>query len=97
MLLMKIIAKIRRLFYKDNLSRREIAKRLRLNQRTVSKHLNITEPPKYQHSKHEYPKLGPYLEYINTHLLSDAAKLAKERLSIRRLFEFLRCQGFEGQ
>lgn len=97
MLVMETIAKIRRLFYKDKLSRREIAKRLRLNRRTVSKHLTTTEPPKYQRNKQEYPKLGPYLEFINAHLLSDAAKPAKERLSIRRLFELLKSQGYEGQ
>lgn len=97
MLLMETIAKIRRLFYKDKLSRREIAKRLRLNRRTVSKHLNTSEPPKYQRRKQEYPKLGPYLEFINAHLLADVAKPARERLSIRRFFEVLKSHGYEGQ
>lgn len=42
---MDTILKIRRLFYKDKLSQREIARRLHLNRRTVSKQLTQrTEP-----------------------------------------------------
>lgn len=63
----------------------------------MSKHLNTSEPPKYQYRKQEYPKLGSYLEFINAHLLVDAAKSTRERLSIRRFFEVLKSHGYEGQ
>lgn len=97
MLCMETIAKIRRLYYQDKLSQREIAKSLRLNRRTIRRHLQTVEPPQYKRSKQHYPKLGEYLTFIDEHLLTQSCKPKRERLSVRRLFELLRSKGYQGQ
>lgn len=94
---METILKIRRLYHHEKLSVREIAKRLRLNRRTVKKYLTTLEPPTYQRKSYHYPKLGSFLPYLEAFLNQEQDKPAKERLSVRRLFELLRSEGYQGQ
>lgn len=97
MLCMETILKIRRLYYQEKLSLREISKRLRLNRRTVKKYLTTITPPKYQRKEQSYPKLGSFLPFLEEFLSREFDKPLKERLSIRRLFELLRSKGYQGQ
>ncbi|UNH27884.1 helix-turn-helix domain-containing protein [Moellerella wisconsensis] len=62
---METITKARRLFNKDRLSQREIAKKLQLDRRTIRKYLNSTKIPRYQRKNYLSPKLGPF----KTHLI----------------------------
>lgn len=94
---METILKIRRLYYQEKLSLREISKRLRLNRRTVKKYLTTITPPKYQRKEQSYPKLGPFIPFLEEFLSRELGKPIKERLSIRRLFELLRSKGYQGQ
>lgn len=94
---METILKIRRLYHNDKLSVREIARQLRLNRRTVKKYLTTLNPPTYQRESYHYPKLGSFLPYLETFLTQEQTKRANERLSVRRLFELLRSEGYQGQ
>lgn len=94
---METILKIRRLYHNDKLSVREIARQLRLNRRTVKKYLTTLNPPTYQRESYHYPKLGSFLPYLETFLTQEQTKRANERLGVRRLFELLRSEGYQGQ
>lgn len=94
---METILKIRRLYYQEKLSQREIAKRLHLNRRTIRKHLTTVTPPKYQRKHQNHPKLGPFISFLETFLATEWDKPTKERLTARRLYELLRSKGYQGK
>lgn len=94
---METILKIRRLYFKDGISQRQIAKKLQLNRRTVKKHLDTLSPPKYCRKAQNHPKLGEFIPFLQTFLSKELDKPSKEQLTIRRLFEMLRSQGYQGQ
>lgn len=99
MLCMETIAKIRQLHFKQNLSQRQIAKQLSLSRTTVAKYLNIelTQPPQYQRSTVQYPKLGSFIDQRSERLDHDTEQPKNKRISAIRHFEWLKDQGFAGQ
>ncbi|WP_418055101.1 IS21 family transposase [Providencia stuartii] len=97
MLCMETITKVRRLFHKDRLSQREIAKKLQLDRRTVRKYLNSTEIPRYQRENYLSPKLGPFKACLIDRLEAQMLLPKHQRLSAVRHFEWLCNLGFEGK
>lgn len=99
MLCMETIAKVHRLFHRQQLSQREIAKRLHLSRNTVAKYLrqSSVEAPVYSRAQTHYPKLGPFLEELNRQLQQEAQQAKTQRLSARRHFERLQDIGYRGQ
>lgn len=94
---METITKVRRLFHKDRLSQREIAKKLQLDRRTVRKYLNSTEIPRYQRENYLSPKLGPFKARLIDRLEAQMLLPKHQRLSAVRHFEWLCSIGFEGK
>lgn len=86
---METITKVRRLFHKDRLSQREIAKKLQLDRRTVRKYLNSTEIPRYQRENYLSPKLGPFKACLIDRLEAQMLLPKHQRLSAVRHFEWL--------
>lgn len=83
-------AEIRRLYYVQNLSQRKIAKRLRLNRRTVARAIDSSKPPHYQRA----PRgsiLDPYKAKVHA-LLSQ-----EPDLSAVRIWEIIQVEGYPGQ
>ena len=99
MLCMETILKVRRLYFKEGLSQRTIADKLRMSRHTISKYLkmDIQEPPSYKRSIKHYPKLGDYLLDLEAKLIEEYRLPDKQRLSARRHFEWLRTKGYQGQ
>ena len=94
---METIAKVRRLFHKDQLSQREIAKKLQLDRRTVRKYLNSTELPRYQRENTLSSKLGPFKTHLIERLEAQMLLPKHQRLSAVRHFEWLCSLGFGGK
>ncbi|TFV07003.1 IS21 family transposase [Bacillus stratosphericus] len=99
MLCMETIAKVHRLFHRQKLSQREIAKQLKLSRNTVAKYLQhaTVASPVYRREQTHYPKLGPFLDVLTQQLLQEAQLPKQQHLSARRHFERLKDAGYAGQ
>ena len=96
MICMETIAKIRRLYHKEELSIRAIALKLNLNRRTVKKHIEQTEVPSYQKPAKHYTQLGAYLAEFNQRL-TEAQTLPKiKQMTAYRHYEWLQSCGYQG-
>jgi transposase len=89
---------VRRMFYREGLSRHEIARRTGLHRQTIAKMLLYSSPPGYR-LKQPRPKtkLGPYLRLIDQYLSEDKTAPSKQRHTAWRIFCRLRNeQGYSG-
>ena len=94
---MGMLAKIRRMHFRDKVSVREIARRTGLSRNTVRDWLrrsDITEP--------QYPKrvsssvLDPYKEQLVSWLKTDSHRPKRDRRTMRFMFLSLQTQGYSG-
>ncbi len=92
-----MLAKIRRMYFRDNLSLREIAKRSGLSRNTLRRWLrqhDVTEPA--------YPArvspsiLDPYRGQLEAWLRTDSHRPKRDRRTARVLFQHLQAQGYPG-
>jgi transposase len=97
MLIVETIAKIRRYYFVEERSIKQISRDLNVSRNTVRKVIRSGN------TKHEYsrksqplPKLGPYLEYLDEQLEQDWQRPKKKKFTAMRLYDFLRDQGYEG-
>jgi len=89
---------VRRLHYRQGLSRHEIARRTGLHRTTINKMLRYSRPPGYrrQHPRSQ-PKLGSFLAIIDQILDNDRQAPVKQRHTAKRILERLRAEhGFTG-
>ena len=96
MLLMDMIAEIRRrhLVSKESIS--SIARDLKLSRPTVRKHCRTQSEPVYRRHKQPTPMLGAFQETLETLLRSDRLLPKAQRRTARRLFEGLQVEGYRG-
>jgi transposase len=93
---MVMLAKIRRVHFRDEMSIREIARRTGLSRNTVRRWLRQGYvEPKYP-VRVRASKLDAYRERLTAWLRTDSHRPARERRTAKRLFEQLRAQGFTG-
>ena len=94
---MGMLAKIRRMHFRDHLPLREIAKRTGLSRNTVRRWLrqaDVTEP---HYSARTTPSvLDPYAEQLETWLRADSHRPKRDRRTLKVLFQHLRAQGYPG-
>lgn len=97
MLIVESIAKIRRYYFIDGKSLKEISRLLRLSRNTVRKVIRsgATEH-RYQRTVQPQPRLGEHRRRIEALLESDWARPKKRRLTSRRLMELLQAEGYGG-
>src|SRR5271170_6538745 len=97
MLIVETIAKIRRLFFVQGKPIKAICRELGLSRKVVRKVLrsNATEFH-YEREAQPFPKIGPWSERLDQLLLANEAKVARERLTLIRLFEELCGLGYDG-
>ena len=89
--------RIRRAFYVEGKSRRQIAKEYKHSYWTIRKALEAATVEPYQLSKPKpAPKLGPYKARIEELLAEEATLPGKHRYSTRKLFELLEADGYKG-
>jgi transposase len=97
MLIVETIAKIRRAHLVQGKSIKAIARELRVSRKVVRKVLRSGATEfRYVREVQPRPKLGRWREALDGLLAANATKSARERLTLIRLFEELRADGYEG-
>lgn len=92
MIKMAQLEDIRKMFFLEELSIREIARRTGHHRDTISKYLQleVPEPPKYTLTEQKpHPVLGSYIPIIQEFLRSDETKPRKQKHTARRIFNRL--------
>lgn len=96
MLIVETIAKIRRMF-REHRSIREISRELRLSRKVVRKALRSDKTAfAYKRQHQPRPQLDGHIARLDALLAEELAKPKRERLSLTRLFEGLRAEGYAG-
>ncbi len=97
MLVVETVARIRREHFIKGKTIKEIARDLRVSRNTVRKVLRSGETSfEYEREVQPRPKLGRWTEVLETLLAGNAAKPAREQLTLIRVFEELRERGYDG-
>ena len=94
---MGMLAKIRRMHFRDGMSLREVARRTGLSRNTVRNWLRqpeVTEP-KYPARK-SVSKVDGWAELLRTWLRTDSHRAKRERRTARMMFQGIQAQGFDG-
>ena len=97
MLVVETIAKIRRAYFVENKSIKQICRDYRLSRNTVRKVIRsgATEFT-YDRTHQPHPKIDPWRSDLDALLTENASKPRKERLTLVRVYEALRNLGYEG-
>ena len=91
------IARIRREHFVRGKSIKEIVRELHVSRNTVRKVLRTGATAfSYEREVQPLPRIGPWREALDGLLASNEGKPARERLTLIRIFEELRSQGYEG-
>ncbi len=97
MITMNLYAKIRRLYFRDQLSINEIVRRTGLSRDTVKKWLKQPDGREPSYRRRPMPtKLTPYEGQLKQALSVDSQRPKKERRTALKLLEELRESGYEG-
>ena len=97
MLVVETIARIRREHFIKGKTIKEIARDLKVSRNTVRKVLRSGETSfEYERLVQPRPKLGRWASELDGLLAANAAKSAREQLTLIRIFEELRVRGYDG-
>jgi hypothetical protein len=97
MLIVEMIAKIRRAFFVQGKPIKAICRELRISRKVVRKVLRSEATEfRYEREAHPLPKIGPWRDKLDQLLLANEGKASRERLTLIRLFEELRGLGYDG-
>jgi len=95
-LVMDIIAEIRRRHFIENETITSLAEAFKLSRPTIRKHLKTIAEPVYQRQNQPHPKLGPFHEQLEAWLEQEAHLPRKQRRTAQRLYECLQVEGYRG-
>ena len=97
MLVVETIARIRRDHFGRGKGIKAIARELRVSRKVVRKVIRsgATEFT-YERREQPHPKLGPFIGRLEAMLAEDVARPRRERLTVKRLFDLLRRDGYPG-
>ena len=97
MLVVETIAKISRAYFSQGKAIEEICRDLHVSRKVVRKVIrsNATEFH-YERSQQPLPRIGPWREQLEVLLDENDGRLARERLTLIRIFEDLRALGYGG-
>jgi len=97
MLVVETVARVRRAYFVQEKSIKEIVRDLKVSRKTVRKVIRSGATSfHYARGTQPAPKLGPWRDALDGLLLTNAGKTARERLTLMRVFEALRGLGYEG-
>ena len=97
MLVVETVARIRREHFAKGKTIREIARDLGVSRNTVRKVLRSGETSfEYERNVQPRPKLGRWTAELDELLEGNAAKPAREQLTLIRIFEEFRGRGYDG-
>ena len=94
---MAMIGKVRRMWFRQKKSLREISRATSLSRNTVRKYLRVEQlqEPRYER-KAATTKLGPYHEQIVAALKADAKRPKRDRRTAKALLAEIRAAGYAG-
>ena len=98
MITMELLGKIRRMYVRDKISERAIAKRTGLSRNTVHKWLQTpeeVEAPKYVRAK-KFGNLAGFADELEQALKADAGRSKQDRRSGKALFVQIKASGYVG-
>jgi transposase len=88
---------IRRAYYVEKKSVRQIARELQCSRKTVDKALASATPATYTRSApYEAPKLGPFKQRLAELLAEREQQPPKQRYTAAKLFQLLQAEGYQG-
>lgn len=97
MLVVETIAKIRRAYFIQKKPIKAICRDLKVSRKVVRKVVRSEATEfRYERDRQPRPKLGAWTEELDRLLATNEDKPARERLTLVRIFEALRGQGYEG-
>jgi len=97
MLVVETIAKIRRAYFVDGRPIKAICRELGVSRKVVRKVIRSQATEfRYERETQPLPKMGPWSSELDRLLAANESKAARERLTLIRLFEELRGQGYVG-
>ena len=97
MLVVETIAKIRRAYWVQQKPIKAICRELKVSRKVVRKVVRSGATAfHYERDQQPRPKLGPWQDELERLLIASELQPARERLTLIRLFETLRGQGYEG-
>jgi transposase len=97
MLIVETVSKIRRAYFVQKKPIKVICRELRVSRKVVRKVIRTEATEfRYERTAQPLPKLGPWVGALDGLLLGNEAKSARERLTLIRVFEELRGQGYDG-
>ena len=89
--------KIRRAYFIENKSMRQIARELRHSRKTVRKAIESAEPGAYRlRQPRPAPVLGPYKARIDELLAENERLPRKQRYTSRKIYEEIEADGYTG-
>ena len=91
------IARVRRAYFVQGKSIKQIERELHVARNTVRKIIRSGETSfSYEREKQPLPRIGPWQAELDRLLLANEGKAARERLTLIRVFEELAGLGYEG-
>src|SRR5271163_616894 len=97
MLIVETIAKIRLAYFSRKMTIKAICRDLHVSRKVVRKVIRSQATEfHYQRDVQPQPKIGPWRERLDSLLLENDGKPARERLTLIRVFEELHALGYEG-
>jgi len=94
---MILYAKIRRMYFRDQLSINEIVRRTSLSRNTVKKWLRMPNGSEPAYQRRSLPtKLTPYEDQLKQALIADSYRPKRDRRTALKLLEELRQAGYDG-
>jgi len=97
MLVVETIGKIRRLYFGQGKAIKEICRELKVSRKVVRKVIRSGATSfSYERRVQPKPKLGPFEARLEELMSVNAARPTRERLTLVRIYEQLRSEGFEG-
>ena len=95
--MVETIARIRREHFRRGKGIKAIARELRVSRKVVRKVIRsgATEFT-YERREQPHPKLGPFIDRLEAMLAENVARPRRERLTLKRLFDLLRRDGYQG-
>ena len=91
MIKMAQLEDIRKMYFMEDLSIREISRRTGIHRDTISKYVSMEEPkpPKYKLTKErEHPVLGPYIPLIKQIIEEDKTRHRKQRHTGTKILKY---------
>ena len=97
MISMEMMGKIRRMYFRDQLSLHEITKRTGLSRNTIRKWIRAPEAtqPVYQR-RALFNKLSPFHATLEQALKADALRPKSQRRTAKALLAQIRAEGYDG-